>query len=320
MIKNRYFKSLLGTFAEILVGKNVVYATQATYADFVASAPVGTVGVYNAATNALVTAAVAANTEIFIAVKRAKSVLKTAPFKTGVLAASKTPYLAAAKQVSTIATAAGATVAAGDILEVLVTETTATDLRLENRQSYYHKVTAGQTLAQAITALVDNITKDNKGILRDASPVADAAVVNADDITLTAKEFGVHFTVTLRGKLAEIATVSTTTAMILGSGTKDNVKELAAAGKIAEGITTNYPEHGNSSEYDTVEDFVDATEYDVFNFGGIQDAKTPLPSGQQHQPRNIILAVPKGVFNADANLSFNPSNKIATIFGLTLNA
>ena len=311
MYKNRYFKSLLGTFAEILVGKNVVYATNATYADFVTNGVAGTVGIYNAATGALVTAAVGADTEIFIAVKRAKSVLKTAPFKTSALKAGKLPYVAAVKQVSTIATGAGAAVAEGDILEVQVTDTTAGNLRAENRQSYYHKVTAGQTLAQAIAALVDRINKDNKTILRDSDPVADAAVADADNITLTAKSFGSHFTVALRGKLADIASVSVTTAMVIGNGTKELVSELAAAGKINEGITTNYPQHGNPDEYDSVENFVDATEYDVFTFQGIQDAKTPLPGGQQHQPRTIILAVPKVA---------NPSNNIATVFGLPLNA
>jgi hypothetical protein len=141
-----------------------------------------------------------------------------------------------------------------------------------------------------------------------------AAVSNTDDLTLTARDNGVHFTVALRGKLAEIASHTVTTPMLLGCGVPESVKELERVGRIFDGVTTEYVKHGNPDEYGRPDSFVDHTQYDIFTFEGLVHSDTPLPMNAQHTKKRIVVALPKTA------TPFTPSNDFSTVFGLTLNA
>ncbi len=66
-MKTTYLQGTKGFDAEVIVAPLLAYTTDATIEDFVANAPNGEIGIYNAATKALITgAAIAANVKFFI--------------------------------------------------------------------------------------------------------------------------------------------------------------------------------------------------------------------------------------------------------------
>jgi hypothetical protein len=170
-------------------------------------------------------------------------------------------------------------------------------------------VKSGETLTQAITRLVAQITADNLGsnsVVVD--PIVDAAVTNTDDFTLTTKLFGQHFSVALRGRLAEIATFSTTTKFAQGQGTSDAIAELEKIGFVNAGVTTNYPNDGTPAEYGQPDTFtVAGTTYTMYTFTGTKSANTPIPDNVQWNQQAIYLPCPAGV---------SPATVLDTIFGL----
>jgi hypothetical protein len=79
--KNRFHKTTPGIDAQVFVGKAVAYTSQADLKSFQASAVEGEIGIYKAADNTLVSGAVAANTDVFIALKRDGNVETSTVFK-----------------------------------------------------------------------------------------------------------------------------------------------------------------------------------------------------------------------------------------------
>lgn len=70
--RNNYWKSIMGTNAQVLLSLGVAYTSQATYALFVANSVEGEMGIFNADTQALISGGGAASTtiNIFVAVNR----------------------------------------------------------------------------------------------------------------------------------------------------------------------------------------------------------------------------------------------------------
>lgn len=103
-ISNAFFKTLLGLNAQVLIGKQVQYCDDATYALFVANAVEGEIGVFKTAdlTAFNGAGAAAATDEVFIAVKRDGLIEKSVPFTVGQIKASRTAYEAPVKQVTTV--------------------------------------------------------------------------------------------------------------------------------------------------------------------------------------------------------------------------
>lgn len=120
--KNKYWKTLLGTFAEALIGKQVAYTDSTTYEGFVADAVEGEVGIFNADTGAVLTAAAGSSVWIFVAVKRDGQVESTNKFRLQDYTAKRAAYSAAVKQVSTVSFSG--TPVSGEDYAVKILETT----------------------------------------------------------------------------------------------------------------------------------------------------------------------------------------------------
>lgn len=105
--KNRFHKTTLGVDAEVLVTKGVEYTTDADLKDFQANAVEGEIAVINADTNAVLSAAAAVGTNVFIAMKRDGNVERTTTFKVQAGMMVKNAYVAPVKQISTITVSAG---------------------------------------------------------------------------------------------------------------------------------------------------------------------------------------------------------------------
>jgi len=190
--KNKFWKSLLGQFAEIIVAKDVAYTTDATFDLFVANAVDGEIAIVNADTKAVVAAAgpaIAATDRVFVALKRDGQVETTNPFTKDMLTASRVAYSAPVVQASTI-TLTGAPVA-GKEYGLRVIETTA---GYQPFPSWYYSVIAktGETLAQLGARLVALVNDTTNVTNKNTDPIVTAAY-NAGVITFTATSAGPSF-------------------------------------------------------------------------------------------------------------------------------
>ena len=245
--KNRFHKTTLGVDAQVLVAKAVEYTDDATLADFVANAVEGELAIVKTADNSIPAAlggALAVGTEVFFALKRDGNVEKTLPFKVGEV--TKTVYVAPVKHKITV-TSGLAAVAKGDILELAVIETTPGMQPLPTT-NYSVEVKAGETPAQAVARLVALIN-DATSIENSSRQTVVTATVNGTvDIDIEAIRFGEHFTVALRGKLADAGSFAVAAQFKLGNGTPEQVALAEAAGDIRKGVTTNYPDQNATPE------------------------------------------------------------------------
>lgn len=315
--KNKYWRTTLGTNAEIYICGQVAYTAQATYTLFVANAVNGEVGVFletGAAYDGSVAAAV--TDRLFIAVKRTNAdgktiVERSTVFQLNQVTTKKTTYVAPVKQVTTVVTTTG-TLTAGDRLAVTLIETTP---GYQPFPTYDYEITAkvGETFTAAVTRLVAMINDPTAAINQNRDQIVVAAIVSTDDIQLTAIDFGVTFRVaTQYSKFADFGvTITYITKMKLGSGTPDQLTLMEREGDIFKGVTTNYP--GNDalpSEFGKPDTLVVATgQYTIYNFVGWRNEYSPTPV-DRHEHRGVIfLATP-------SNGSAKPVTQLATIFGL----
>lgn len=89
--------------AKIIVGKQTAYTAHSTYAAFEAGAADGEIGIFNADTKALITAASTdANLRVFIAQKRGSVIHKTVSYNHTASRRSRTNYSAPVKQVTVV--------------------------------------------------------------------------------------------------------------------------------------------------------------------------------------------------------------------------
>lgn len=298
-IKNNYWKTLLGTNAQVLVAKAAAYTTDLTYTLFVANAVEGELGVFLESDKSLVSGLTAADVaaEIFIAVKRDGLIETTVPFVVGSLKKTLTAYAAPQKQSST--TVIGAlTLAKGDILEIGILETTQ---GYQPFPTYNWSIVAtaaeaiDDAIARLVTAINDTASKANK----DRDLIVTASYVSGTNtLTLAAKDYGVTFRVQLRGVLADGgagAVDYTTTPCKLGSGFPAQVRLMQDAGDVYKGVTTQYPLQGaTAADFGVPTDFVsDAAVYSLFVLGGFASEASRTPHKKQYFSRTIVLAIPE---------------------------
>lgn len=310
MAKTRFYKRTKGFNAEVIVGNTAAYTTDSTYADFVANAVNGEIGVYNATTNALIAANanMAEGTRVFIAQKRGSEIHKTTPFVFTKNTVTKTAYIAPVKQVTTISLA-NYTPVAGDEVAIKVIETTPGHEQFPSITYNYTVKTGdtGATIATAFRALINNANSPEN---RDGRKFVTASGATTN-VVLTADYFGSSFRVATPGALyGAIATPTLTTPFKSGSGAADQVAAIEIEGLIYEGVTTQYPGDGLSPlDFGTPNTFAaDGATYDIYNFTPVKNEKSPTPVNQHHHYWNAIVAIPS---------SGGPSVAISTIFGFT---
>lgn len=136
--------------------------------------------------------------------------------------------------------ASGLVIAKGSFAEVVIVETTPL---LEPLPRYNYSVTAaqGESFNDLIVRLVAKINDSTNIENQNKTLIVTAAVTGGDDFTVTAIDYGVHFTVALRGILADYATAAVTTPFKVGSGTYEQAKEAELEGDVRKGVTTMYP-------------------------------------------------------------------------------
>lgn len=309
MAKYRFYKRTKGFNAEVMVAAAVAYTTDATYADFVANAPNGEIGVFVASTLALAPAAanLAEGTVVFIAQKRGTEVHKTTNFVFTKNTVTKTAYIAPVKQVTTV-TLSVYTPVAGDNIAIQVIETTPGHEQFP-RITYNYTVKTGDTLNSIATGLREVINSTTSPENRDGRKFVTASGSNAA-IVLTADYFGSSFRVATPGVIYGNAAVVNTTPFKAGSGAAEQVAQVEVEGLIYEGVTTQYPGDGFSPlDFGGPNTFtVDGLTYDIYNFKPVKNEKSPTPINQHHHYWNAILHVPT---------SSGPAVAISTIFGFT---
>lgn len=296
MYKNAFWKALLGSNAEVLVPKvGIEYTAQADLAAFVASAVEGEFGAFlNNAAKTLVpgNAAIADNVEFFWAVKRDGNIQKSSPITINSVKQTKIAYVAPVKQVTTLTQTGTAT--AGDVYAIRIMETTPGN---QPFPTWYYEVTVrtGETLAQAITRLVALVNDTASVANKDRDLIVTAAVVTTDDITLTAQNFGVSFRVqAIFTSTTAFNSITYTTAMKLGSGFADQVRQLQEHGDVYRGVTTMYPNQGaNPADFGKPTDWIlDTDTYTIYTFTGIRSEKSRTPHNVWQKEHNIILCIP----------------------------
>lgn len=312
--KNRFHSTTLGVDAQVFVGKAVEYTLQATLANFVANAVDGEVAIVKASDNTIALVAggaLAAGTEVYIAVKRGSGIETSSVFKLGTATLTKTAYVAPVKHAIKVTTGLTA-VAKGDILELAVIETTPGMQPLPTT-NYSVEVKAGETVAQAVARLIALINSSASIENQNKTQIVDAAAADAGvNITLTAKNFGEHFTVALRSKLAEAGSFAITAQFKLGNGTPEQVKIAEKAGDIRKGVTTNYPDqNATAEEFGRPDSFADANgaaaQYASYSVKFETSCPTPV-LGKETRINRIFLFVP-------SNGAANPAAELVTILG-----
>lgn len=307
--KNRFHKTTLGVDAQVLVGKAVAYSDDATFAAFVANAVEGEMAIVKVSDNSIpanADGALAAGTEVFIALKRDGAVETTLPFKVGQV--TKSAYSAPAKHKITV-TSGLSTVAKGDILEIAVIETTPGMQPLPT-SNYSVEVKASETAAQAVGRLIALINDAQSIENRSRQTVVTATVASSVNIVLDAIRFGEHFTVALRGKLAEAGSFAVTTQFKQGSGTPEQALLAEQAGDIRKGVTTNYPDqNATPEEFGKPTSFVGSTtQYLTLVVKHFTEDTTRTLDKEFRKSYAFIYAPSNG--------AANPATELATILGV----
>lgn len=117
MFGNDFFKILTShKRIQTIVGAAVAYSDSPTYEHFRLNAVEGEIGVYNAATNALITGAIGATTRFFVALKRDGKPFRFTPSVGGEITKQKAAYSAPTKMVGDIAIGTKGTLTVGNII------------------------------------------------------------------------------------------------------------------------------------------------------------------------------------------------------------
>jgi hypothetical protein len=310
--KNRFHKTTLGYDAQVIVSKGVEYTDDATFALFVANAAEGEVGIFKTSDDSAYDglAAAAAGTEVYIALKRDSGIEKSLPFVIGTAVITKNTYVAPVKHVITVATTAPTALVKGDYVEVSIIETTP---GMQPLPTYNYGLTAkaSETWTQLMTRLVALINDSTAIENKDRTQLVDAAITATDDFTLTAKRNNEHFTVALRGVLADQASFSVTTQFKFGTGTVEQAQLAEAAGDIRSGVTTNYPDqNASAAEFGKPTSFVSAA--DQFEVVTIKfQTKDYARTLEQDYTRKNYIS-----FYVNSNGAANPSAEVNTILGI----
>lgn len=323
--KNKFWKALLGTSAEILIAKQVDYAgtgaaattAGGSYKDFVTNAVEGEVAIFDADALTAITGVtsgsplavqpVSTSKWLFIAMKRDGQIEQTNKFRLSDYKASRAAYSAAVAQISK-ASLSG-TLVAGSDYGIRVIETTP---GYQQFPTWYYNVTplSGETLAALAQRIVDKINSTTDVVNKGTDPIV-TATLSSTTIILTAKDKGATFRIAFSpAAIADLAatavyTGSGTAGAFWGNGTADQVAELEKSGNIYKGVTTNYPVTGTiPSDYGEPTAFALATgQYSIYYLVGDKKEFSPTPVEQHIYKHQIILAIPSnGSANADAEV------------------
>lgn len=309
--KTKYWKSLLGTFADVLITKQVDYAGTGTstsgtdFKTFVANAVEGEFGFFDFDTLLVVSgvsvppiAAAPLTQKIFGAVKRNGYIEKTRPFKVGELVSKRrTPFAAATAQQST--TTFVGTPVVGKRYGVKIIETTPGNQPFPTWEYAVIAVTGdtSTTIANKIAALiVDQTNLINK----NTDPVVTSASNAAAVLTITAALAGSTFKIAWsKDTLTDLAPVAAytgggTALGYFGSGTYDQIAELEQESDVYKAVGTQYPAtpSANSSDFGAPTPFATVgVQYNLYILEGYQLEPSPTPFEQHRQHFRIILAV-----------------------------
>ena len=300
--------------AQVVIAKAINYWGDGTktFAQFCeGSIADGTFSVFvNSTKVSQAVSALAADTEVFLAVRRGGKVHTSNPFSLATHKVTKTAYAAAQLGVKTVVTAGSVTVGKeyGILIKDLTTQNQASEV------TFRHSVVAktGDTLTTIATKLRDKINstavKENMG--KDI--IVTAALADTDNITITAKAVGTVFSVGLFGLAYEDWSVTNTTAPKFGQGTPVQIADIEAEGWIFEGVTTNQPGSANPEDFGKPVSLVvsDGT-YVQYLFEGFIEKAGKGPINREVDKASILLAADvQGLDTA------NVSNELVTIFGV----
>ena len=294
---NRYQKITPGFNAEVFVGRALAYTTDADLDTFRLNAPDGELGIYKEVPDddpQLLTNAAATPTDasLIIALKRGNFVHTSTTFKLAELAVTKIPYAAPVKNRWSLVTSGS--VAAGDVLSLLITDITVAG-QLE-KYRYNYTVASGDTLTTAITKLV-NIINDQTTIDNEAhDKIFTASVVNTDDIQIDADSVGTMLRIGTSGKLTSLVTITQSQKPFFGNNTPTQVLEFEKAGDIFRGVTTNYPEGGTvPAEWGAPPSEVNASgQYVCYKLEGYVYEVSHGPIDRHTHKKTILLFVEDG--------------------------
>jgi hypothetical protein len=301
MAKTRYYRNTLGLLAEVIVSADVALSADANYAAFVADdANEGAIGIFNATTNALQTAALAEGDRYFIAQKKDAGTAKTSILTYRKASIKKIAYTAPVKQVSTVTFNSAYVPARFDELVVSVIETTPGNQPFP-RWSYSVQANLAESRAALLARLVV-IINDPNGLNNSDQGAVVAATLTGDVLTLTALFQGSSFRIALQEKAFDYASAVVTTSFKQGSGYPDHVKELELHGNISDGNTTQYPnQNATNEEFGTPTKFAapNAT-YDLYQIDTIREEASPTPVEQHKYYHHAIIAIPVGTTKSTA--------------------
>jgi hypothetical protein len=313
MFFNRFWKHTLGLRAQVFIPLQLEYTVHADFKTFVANAVHGEFGMYNAATQALIPGSVtpsADTVKLFFALKRGSRVFTSNPFLRGTTK-SRTAYVAPVLQVSTL-TGNNQAVAVGDYYEIKITDLTPAQGPYPTYQ-YPYTVKLGDTLTlDGVCVKLRAIINDAASFLqKDRDLIVTAAGAN-DDITLTARNIGDIFKVTLRSKAYAGFALTETTKTNVGVGYPAHVRLLEAQGDICWGLTTA----DAVSKYATPADFgfptstvIDGVQYNIYDFSFDTEERIQGPAKMWKYKQRVIVACP-------ANGAARPEEEIKYAFGL----
>lgn len=316
--KNKSWSSLLGAFAgQIYIGKGVDYSgvgaspdTAGTYADFVANAAEGEIGIFNEdvvgkpvisgalSGSPLAATAVGKGINLFVALKRNGFIEKSNVFNLTSDTAERVPYAAAVAQISK-ATIAGTPVV-GTSYDLVIIETTAGIQPFPQwRYSYVAKAADSvTTIAAALVALIN----DQTNVTNKTSDTIVTASASAGVITVTANTPGTSFRFgSSLGMVYDLGIVFAytgggTAAPFFGSGAGQQIVDLEQYADVDKGVTTNYPNQSFPSlpaDYGKPVVFADATKtYDIIMIKGITAERSPTPFEQHTKAKLIMIVVP----------------------------
>lgn len=317
MGKPRYHRNTIGLNAEALVAAATAYTANATYKAFVQADTVeGEIGIFNADTGALITAAMSAGTRFFFAQKKDGGTFKTSAAIYSAADVKRVAYTAPVKQVATVTFSSSYSPALNDEIAISVIETTPGNQPFP-RWTWIVQAKSGESRSQLIArvaAAINDVTdagNGEKGLIVSAS-------VAGEVITLTSLFDGASFRVALQEKAFEVATSAITVAFKQGSGYYDHVKDIELAGNIFAGNTTQYPnQNATDEEFGAPTKFASsALTYNVYQISSVRRASSPFPIGENVHKHNTLVAVPVPVGADDpAKAASSPDLAVKTVLG-----
>jgi hypothetical protein len=325
--KTRFNRSLKGENAEVIVTKAIAYTAQGTIALFEANAAEGEVGIYNADTNVLITAAMATGTRYYTVIKRDGQAFRTAPVIYDATRTRRTGYIAPVKQVTTInipASIIGYVLKEGDYLGLATIETTPGNEpypTIDWDEEIGNPI--GATVLAQITAIVARINNPLDLVQKDDGQQYSATIgtdgAGGQNIVITSFYFGQHFRVALRGVLQN-GSVTYTTPFKLGVGDSDSVGRIENEGLVFAGVTTNYPGIANPDEFGVPTKFtVNSLTYVTYQLDPLRTSPSPAPYKIQHMYAHLYIIVPVAVGgDAPTRAASSPDLAVGTVLGFTL--